>query len=50
MASLIESVKYGVINTNDTSTNGFYVIMFTSGTYTLQENAIYTYINRGISK
>ena len=26
------------INTTDTSTNGFYVIMFTSGAYTLQEN------------
>ena len=38
MASLIESGKYGGINTTDTSTNGFYVIMFTSVTYTLQEN------------
>ena len=38
MASLVESVKYGAINTTDTSTNGFYVIMFTSGAYTLQEN------------
>ena len=38
MASLVESVKYGAINTIDTSTNGFYVIMFTSGAYTLQEN------------
>ena len=38
MVSLVESVKYGAINTTDTSTNGFYVIMFTSGAYTLQEN------------
>ena len=36
MASLVESGKYGAINTTDTSTNGFYVIMFTSGVYTLQ--------------
>ena len=38
MASLVESGKYGAINTTDTSTNGFYVIVFTSGAYTLQEN------------
>ena len=38
MASLVESGKYGVINTTDTSTNVFYVIMLTSGAYTLQEN------------
>ena len=38
MASLVESSKYGAINTTDTSTNGFYVIMFTSGAYALQEN------------
>ena len=38
MASLVESGNYGDINTTDTSTNGFYVIMFTSGAYTLQEN------------
>ena len=38
MASLVESGKYGAINTTDTSTNGFYVIMFTSGAYILQEN------------
>ena len=30
MASLFESVKYGDISTTDTTTNGFYVIMFTS--------------------
>ena len=33
-----QSGKYGGINTTDTSTNGSYVIMFTSGAYTLQEN------------
>ena len=38
MASLVESGKYIAINTTDTSTNGFYVIMFTLGAYTLQEN------------
>ena len=38
MASLVESGKYGAINTTDTSANGFYVNMFTSGAYTLQEN------------
>ena len=37
-ASLVKSGKYGVINTTDISTNGFYVIMFTSGAYTIQEN------------
>ena len=38
MTSLVESGKYGAINTTDTSTNGFYVIMFTSGAYKLQGN------------
>ena len=38
MASLIESGKYGAINITDTETNGFYVIMFTSEAYTLQDN------------
>ena len=38
MASLVESGTYGAINKTDTSTNGFYAIMFTSGAYTLQEN------------
>ena len=37
MASLFESGTYEAINTTDTSTNGFYVIMFTLGAYTLQE-------------
>ena len=40
MASLVESGKYIAINTTDKSTNGFYVIMYTSGAYTLQENTI----------
>ena len=38
IASLVTSGKYGAINTTDTSTSGFYVIMFTSGAYILQEN------------
>ena len=40
MASLFESGKYGAINTTDTTTNGFYVIMLTSEEYTLQDNII----------
>ena len=38
MASLVESGKRGDIITTNTYTNGFYVIIFTSGAYTLQEN------------
>ena len=38
MASLIESGKYVAINTTDTSTNGFYVIMFTLEAFKLQDN------------
>ena len=38
MASLVEPGIYGAINTTEASTNGFYVIMFTSGAYRLQEN------------
>ena len=38
MASLVESRKYGAINTTDTTTKVFYVIMFKSEAYTLQEN------------
>ena len=38
MASLVESGKYGTINTNDTTTYGFYGIMFSSEAYTLQDN------------
>ena len=56
MASLVESGKYGAINTTDTTTNVFYVIMFTSGEYTLHDNTkiygqiitlvIYLYYNK----
>ena len=38
MALLDESVKYGTINTTDTTTNEFYFIMFTSESYTVQDN------------
>ena len=38
MASLVELGKYVAINTTDTATNRFYVIMFTSEAYTLQDN------------
>ena len=38
MASVVESGKYGAINTTNTPTNGFYVIMFKTGAYKLQEN------------
>ena len=38
MASLVESGKYGSINTIDTTTNVFYVIMFILEAYTLQDN------------
>ena len=38
MASLVESGKYGAINTTYTSTNGFYIIMFKNCAYTLKEN------------
>ena len=38
MAPLVESVNYGAINTTYRATNGFYVIMFTSEAYTLQDN------------
>ena len=38
MASLVESGKYVAVNTTDTTTNGFYVIMLTSEAYTLQDN------------
>ena len=38
MASLVESGKYGAINTTDTTTNVFYFIMFTLESYTLQDN------------
>ena len=38
MALLVESGKYGAINTAYTTTNVFYVIIFTSEAYTLQDN------------
>ena len=38
MASLVESGKYGAINTTETKTNVFYVIMFISEAYILQDN------------
>ena len=38
MASLVESGKYKAINTTETTTNEFYVIIFTSKAYTLQDN------------
>ena len=38
MDSLFEPGKYGAINTTDTATHGFYVIIFTSEEYTLQDN------------
>ena len=38
MALSVELGKYGSINTPDTETNGFYVIVFTSEAYTLQYN------------
>ena len=38
IALLVESGKYGSINTTDITTNGFYVIMFTLKAYTLQDN------------
>ena len=40
MDSLVELEKYCAINTTDTETNGFYVIMFISEEYTLQDNTI----------
>ena len=38
MASLFQYGKYGIINTDYTTTNGFYFIMFISEAYTLQNN------------
>ena len=40
MDSLVESGKYGAINTTDTETNGFHGIVFPSQAYTLQDNTI----------
>ena len=38
MYSLVKSGKNGDISTPETATNGFYFIMFTSESYTLQDN------------
>ena len=38
IALLVQSVNYGAINTIDGENNGFYVIMFQSEVYTLQDN------------
>ena len=38
MASLVELRRYGAIKTTDTSTNEFFVFMFTSEAYKLQDN------------
>ena len=38
MDLIVESVKYGIINTIYTATNVFYIIVFTSEAYTLQDN------------
>ena len=37
-ALLVESRNYGTIKTTETTTNVFYVIMFTSEAYTVQDN------------
>ena len=37
-ASLVQPGMYGSINTDDTTTNVFYVIQFISDSYTLQNN------------
>ena len=38
VASLVQSVMYGAINTDDNIANVFYVIQFISDSYTLQNN------------
>ena len=38
MASLVQLGMYGAINTDDNTTNGFYVIKFLSDTYKLKSN------------
>ena len=38
MALLLESGKYEAINKTDTSTKGFYILMFTSEANILQDN------------
>ena len=41
MASLVQYDKHGAINTDSTTTNGYYVIKFISGSYTLQNNTTF---------
>ena len=41
VASLVQSGKYGVIDTSDTTTDGFYVIQFISEAYTLQNMVLW---------
>ena len=36
--SLVQSCMYGAINTDDTTSNGLYVIQFLSDSYTLNNN------------
>ena len=38
MDSLVQLGMYGAINTDDTTTNGFYIIKFLSYAYILQSN------------
>ena len=38
MASFVQSVKYGAINTDGTTTNGYYIIKFISEAYMLQNS------------
>ena len=38
MASLFEAGKYCAMNTTERTTNGFYVIMFTSEEYAFKDN------------
>ena len=40
MAALVQFGKYGAINTDETITNGFYVIRFISEAYTLLNNTV----------
>ena len=38
MDSLVQTCKYGAINTNDTKTMRYYVVKYVSDTFTLQED------------
>ena len=45
MSELVQPGMYGTINTDDTTTNGFYVIQLLSEAYTLQNNkTIYRHV------